>query len=103
MLTGSYLCAQGRTALVLRVRDVRGSALRVEFDFLHAASRAAGRYTLTGLCTTDGRVRLDPEAWIVRPPNYIMVGMDGAVSGETFRGVITHPSCGDFTVTRAGH
>ncbi len=45
-------------------------------------------------------VTLRPEAWIERPPHYIMVGMEGdAERGGRFAGRLTHPSCGAFSVT----
>lgn len=97
--TGSYVCAQGDTDLILRVLSVQGATLRVEFAFAHRPSRAAGSYTLTGLCAGD-HVTLQPEAWIRRPPGYIMVGMEGdAARGGRFSGRITHASCGAFSVT----
>lgn len=99
-LVGTYFCAQGWTALTLHVRAVNGSAVRAEFVFNHAPSRAAGRYSLAGTCAPDGRVRLTPVAWIEQPPGYIMVGTDGVVSGDSYSGVITHSSCGSFRVSR---
>ncbi len=96
--TGRYLCAQGVTDLALRVLSAQGASLRVEFVFNHAPSRAAGRYTLTGSCE-GGRVALSPEAWVERPPGYIMVGMEGpAPRAGRFDGRITHPSCGWFSL-----
>ena len=101
VFTGSYYCAQGDTALTLRVLSVEGASLRVEFVFNHAPSHAAGRYTLTGMCAS-GHVTLQPEAWISRPPGYIMVGMEGdAARDGRFSGRMTHTLCGAFSVTAA--
>ncbi len=101
VFTGSYYCAQGDTALTLRVLSVAGASLRVEFAFNHAPSHAAGRYTLTGMCAS-GHVTLQPEAWIERPPGYIMVGMEGdAARDGRFSGRMTHTLCGAFSVTAA--
>lgn len=101
VFTGRYLCAQGSTALTLRVTEVRGTSVRAEFDFDHAPSRAAGLYTLTGTCVGD-HLSLSPEAWVRQPFGYIMVGMRGDLSDHAarFRGSITHPSCGGFDVAR---
>lgn len=99
-LFGTYLCAQGWTALTLHIRAVSGSSVQAEFVFNHTPSRAAGRYTLAGTCAPDGRVRLTPIAWIEQPPGYIMVGMDGVVSGATYSGTITHDACGSFRLSR---
>ncbi|MFO0653389.1 MAG: hypothetical protein U0326_44625 [Polyangiales bacterium] len=101
VFTGSYYCAQGDTALTLRVLSVSGASLRVEFVFNHVLSHAAGRYTLTGMCAS-GHVTLQPEAWIERPPGYIMVGMEGdAARDGRFSGRMTHTLCGAFSVTAA--
>lgn len=98
---GTYLCAQGTTAVTLRVLEVRGTAVRVEFAFAHAPSAAAGRFTLDGSCVGSA-VDLTPTAWIDRMPGYIMVGMRGTLSDAAarFAGAMTHPSCGGFDVRR---
>lgn len=98
---GHYLCAQGETALTLRVLEVRGTSVRAEFAFAHAPTAAAGRYTLRGTCLGD-EVTLAPEAWVQRPAGYIMVGMRGALAagGALYEGAITHASCGGFRVQR---
>jgi len=99
-LSGVYLCAQGWTLLTLHIRAVSGSTIRAEFAFNHSPSRVTGRFTLAGTCAPDGRVQLAPVAWLEQPPDYIMVGMDGVVSGETYSGTITHWSCGSFRLSR---
>jgi hypothetical protein len=98
---GSYLCAQGDTAVTLRVMEVLGTSVRAEFVFAHAPTRVAGRFTLRGTCVGD-EVTLAPEAWVQRPEGYIMVGMRGALSaGATrYEGAMTHASCGAFAVRR---
>lgn len=99
--SGSYLCAQGDTAVTLRVLDVRGTSVRTEFVFAHAPTAVAGRFTLRGTCVGD-EVTLVPEAWVQRPDGYIMVGMRGALSaGATrYEGTMMHPSCGTFALRR---
>ncbi|MBL8601741.1 MAG: hypothetical protein JNK72_07445 [Myxococcales bacterium] len=94
---GRYQCAQGETALTLRVLGFAGDTLRAEFVFHHGPSGAAGRYTLRGRCAGDA-VALSPEAWVARPPGYIMVGLHGRVTEPLFSGQIEHPSCGAFQV-----
>ncbi len=101
VFAGQYLCAQGSTALTLRVTEVRGATVRAEFDFAHPPTNVSGRYTLTGTCAGD-RLSLSPEAWIRQPFGYVMVGMRGELldGGARLRGAITHPTCGGFDVTR---
>ena len=98
---GSYLCAQGRTQLVLRIVDV--SDLRVEaiFDFVHAASGAAGAFRMHGSYDPATRgLLLQPGAWIRRPPNYTSVPIEGRISDDatTYAGRMLHPACGGFAV-----
>ncbi len=81
---GSYLCAQGETALTLRVLAVRGTSVRAEFVFAHAPTSVAGRYTMRGTCVGD-EVTLAPEAWVQRPDGYMMVGMRGSLGDGAAR------------------
>jgi|JI10StandDraft_1071094.scaffolds.fasta_scaffold1254744_1 hypothetical protein len=101
VFSGSYLCAQGETALTLRVLDVRGAAVRAEFAFAHAPTSVAGRYTMRGTCVGD-EVRLAPEAWVQRPEGYMMVGMRGTLGdgAARYEGAITHETCGRFRLRR---
>lgn len=98
---GRYRCAQGVTELTLRVVEVRGAAVRAEFVFDHPQSGAAGRYFMTGTCAGDA-LSLDPDRWVVRPANYMMVGMRGTLGPQaaSYEGSMTHPSCGGFSVQR---
>jgi len=100
---GRYQCAQGMTDLDLRIEAVNGSQIDATFVFAHGPSGAAGSYRMHGAIGPDGSVTFAPtsEPWIARPPNYIAVGMSGAVNGDVYRGRIDHSSCGSFNVRRA--
>jgi hypothetical protein len=97
---GRYTCAQGETDLDLHIDAVRGDQLEATFIFAHGPSDAAGSYKLRGSIAPDGQVMLVPGPWLSRPPNYVSVGMRGVVQGNTFRGRIENPSCGEFIVRR---
>ncbi len=96
---GHYLCAQGETALTLRVTLVSGNHIEAIFDFAHGPTGVRGSYSTRGdFDPKTGRLRLDPNAWIFQPPGYIMVGLEGTVSARKFEGLIAHWSCGAFAV-----
>src|SRR5262249_17316896 len=100
--TGRYLCTQGDTALRFIVVEAHGFEVRPLFDFFHEPSGAKGMYLVQG--TFDprtGRVRFQPEKWVVRPDRYVMVGMAGRVSadGDEINGSITHEGCGYFDLS----
>ena len=48
------------------------------------------------------RVELQPDAWIVQPPGYVMVGLPATRDRErrSMTGRITNPSCGAVKVSR---
>src|SRR4029079_10165746 len=86
---GEYDCTQGTTGLALRIMDVRGRIVRAIFDFHHVPSGAKGSYVMRGIYDEDTRrVALEPGAWIVRPEDYVPVGMEGevALDGSLFAG-----------------
>ena len=98
---GRYTCPQGPTELSLIVLEARDYQVRALFDFFHAPSGAKGSYLVSGqLNRKTGRFRLRPEAWVVQPHGYVMVGLAGAVVGGGTRlsGRITDPGCGAFEV-----
>lgn len=103
---GSYNCAQGKTALTLRIKNASpslvktdlGNAYKVEavFDFDFNNRSAVGAFYLTGAYYPESHVAtFDPAQWIRRPPGYNTVGMDGKVSndGQTYTGKILFQGC----------
>jgi len=104
--SGNYDCPQGNTALKLIVLEAYDYNVRALFDFYHAPSGAKGMYVIDGvLDPRSGKVRFRPVAWVVRPENYVMVGLAGTVAADADRisGRITDLSCGDFDVQLEPH
>jgi len=107
--SGAYNCAQGLTALTLRL-DVTGAGdATAIFEFgpldenpslPHGSYRMRGR--LFPRSASALQLRLDPDAWIDQPPGYLMVGLD--VSLDSTRryldGRITDERCGQITLQR---
>ncbi len=100
---GHYVCAQGRTAMALRISSVRDHTVGAVFEFSHAATGATGSFQVAGRYDPGSRrLALSPGAWIQQPPNYQTVGLAGTVSadGSTFTGSIRNSACSTFTVRR---
>jgi serine/threonine protein kinase len=99
--SGTYVCAQGSTSLLLHIlgADHAHVEARFEFDYLpksiHGEFRSRGDYD-----PTKRGIDLVPSAWLDQPRGYVMVGMRGLVSadGRTFSGTIQGPSCTTFSV-----
>ena len=103
--TGTYVCAQGETALWLHVVGVAGNDVRATFDFAHVPSGARGEYEVAGRYDPAARrLVLVPGRWLLRQEGYVTVGMSGRVSprGTRFQGTITYPTCGAFSVELGG-
>jgi hypothetical protein len=103
---GTYTCAQGDTALILRIKnaDIKphptdlGDAYRIEavFDFNFNNRSAAGAFYLSGNYYPESNVAtFDPGQWIRRPPGYSAVGMDGKINndGHSYEGKILFQGC----------
>ncbi len=108
--SGTYTCYQGETALDLVLcRDAK-HRLRGEFHFSAVPSNPGvpeGCYTMIGsFDTTTGAVTLRPAHWLLRPENYLMVGLEGnvAADGSRIEGVISPPvpGCTSFMVHSVG-
>jgi hypothetical protein len=96
---GTYVCAQGRTNLTLRVVDVHGTKMRAIFDFHHPPTDVAGQFMMSGAFDEQtGRTVFTPGAWIIHPDNYVTVAMAGRVTrdGARFDGRIAGPGCAEF-------
>ncbi|HEU0013519.1 MAG TPA: hypothetical protein VFQ45_07530 [Longimicrobium sp.] len=92
--SGTYGCWQGETGLELRLRGARSGEVTAVFRFFPVASNttpavAKGSYRMRGAYGTDGRLVLRPHAWIDAPANYVMVSLDGRVSGGRFTGTVS--------------
>jgi hypothetical protein len=111
---GTYVCAQGRTALRLSMdrtcdRDGRECSLEGVFDFGPIAANPGvphGAYRVTGTMTTNAHGQwvftFVPRSWIDHPANYVMVGFTGTTDDGhlTLHGAIDNSSCGDVALTR---
>jgi hypothetical protein len=105
---GFYECAQGKTALQLVLDLEADGRARVIFDFGPDPGNPdvpPGSYRLTGTSREDRAklaIELVPDAWILQPPGYTMVGLAGEIGSrrQRMRGRITHPSCTTFDVQR---
>ena len=105
---GFYLCGQGQSRLTLRVQQRQSSLAPdiVVFEFGPTAlspDQPDGSFTVSGMIT-ETVLDLQPVSWIKQPPEYLMVGLQGASydQGRTFQGTIVAPvpGCTMFSVTR---
>ncbi len=104
--TGSYVCAQGVTAMRLVVKPSGGQELRALMHFFAAPDNPdvpEGCFTLTGTFDRNGDLDLHQNEWIIQPPGYRMIGFEGELNrdGTLFRGrVVGPPGCTRFRLTR---
>ncbi len=102
---GGYVCAQGQTALALTIEPRKDGTLAALFHF-EAATENPG--VPTGCFEMDGRheagsgrIVLQPRRWVLRPANYLMVGLEGVVAQGVMEGTVAGPGCTTFRVERA--
>jgi hypothetical protein len=101
---GQYLCAQGLTRLELQIERVEGLHIDAVFDFEHKPTGTAGSYHVRGDYDPDARrLKLEAGDWVVHPPGYVTVDLDGRVdaSGDGYSGTVIGPSCSTFQLRRA--
>jgi hypothetical protein len=104
---GSYTCVQGLTALDLSITATDISHVRALFHFNATPSNPKvpeGCFAMLGTFEPGSRhIRLAPDAWILRPTGYIMVGLDGHLNsaGTKLTGRVTEAAgCTNFELQR---
>jgi hypothetical protein len=107
LFRGSYTCAQGLTALVLRIFiPSTASETRAQFSFGPSQLKPSvpnGSFSMAGhVDLSRGTMTLRPIEWIQRPEPYVMVGLEGASSdgGKTFYGRVLGEGCDSFSMIR---
>ena len=99
--TGTYVCGQGLTNLVLHVAragaNVDGTAEFTTKTNIKGVFKVAGPYS-----PPTRHLHLEGTEWVVRPGNFVTVNFDGHVSadGKTFSGNVQGPGCTTFSVKR---
>jgi hypothetical protein len=94
---GSYVCAQGTTALSLSIDKEAGEAFSGYFHFYPPPPRKPkaneGCYSVEGHRSADGRVVVTAVRWIFQPPSYVTVDLDGqlAAAGLSMSGDVRAP------------
>ncbi|MFC7240920.1 hypothetical protein ACFQO7_00370 [Catellatospora aurea] len=103
---GTYRCRQGLTGLKLVIFVVDDHEVEATFEFFPVKSNPnvpRGSYVVEGSYTATG-FTLEPDHWIKRPGDYIMVGLEASFSplaGQSIRGEITDPGCSDFSLKKS--
>jgi hypothetical protein len=103
---GTYVCAQGNTALALTIAPRKDGTVSALFHFAAAPDNPdvrTGCFEMQGRAgDTPGEIALRPVRWLRRPANYLMVGLDGAISadGGRIEGLVRGPGCTVFRVER---
>lgn len=100
---GSYSCAQGPTGLKLTIQAAGANAETAVFQFYplpNYPAAASGSFAMTG-ANVGNTITLHQDHWIVQPPGYAMVDLQGALSGGTLSGSVIFTGCTTFTLQRA--
>lgn len=107
---GKYKCSQGITAMRLRIATLPDGTANATFEFGPSDDNPSpipkGTYKLTGTLyvgdSGDFELKLVPDTWIDKPPNYDMTGLTARSDHELhmLRGKIDNPNCDWLEVTR---
>lgn len=104
---GEYVCAQGVTRLHLNVAEATPDFVRAVFHFYESPRNPGvptGCFTVAGRYSAKTRrIDLRPEKWLLKPPDYMMVGVSGrfAADGANFTGSVTGaPGCTRVTLLK---
>ncbi|HKM65512.1 MAG TPA: hypothetical protein VJY39_23785 [Acidisphaera sp.] len=100
--TGTYRCGQGMTALSLSIRAAQDGSLSALFYFHAAAGNPGvpkGCFDMHGQWDArTGAVSLQAGAWLLRPPNYVTVDLQGHLTKGFLGGTVIGPGCTDFSL-----
>lgn len=101
---GSYVCAQGHTALALTIEPAKDGTLSALFHFEAATDNPGvptGCFEMRGrFDPATGRVALVQQRWLRHPQDYLMVDLEGRVSGDRLHGSVLGPYCTTFDLRR---
>lgn len=103
---GRYFCRQGWTGLDLIIHADAEGRLAARFKSYALPENPAistGEFNMVGRLDGRGdRFRLYPTNWIVQPPGYTTVSLQGKLeaSGQSIAGRILSQGCGDFSLVR---
>jgi hypothetical protein len=103
---GSYICAQGETALKLTVTPATTGAIEARFDFGPLPKNPEvpkGAYAMQGTFDpASRRMVLKGVKWIDAPFLYVMVDLDGRMNaaGNLITGKVPGPDCTVFELRR---
>ena len=94
---GLYFCGQGKTELILKIKDDFSSGL---FEFT-AKDGTHGAFSMLGTLSGSS-FSLTGDKWIKQPKNYVMVNLEGEISPlkQGVNGKVTDPSCTTFSAIR---
>ncbi len=100
---GHYTCAQGRTALTLKI-NMTGNVADAVFDF-KTQRDIRGAFAMQG--TFDGKtrkIRLQGKNWINQPKNFSTVNLLGTFNADRswLSGQVIGNSCSTFEVRKTG-
>jgi hypothetical protein len=99
--TGTYVCAQGVTALDLFIATRPGAAPSALFHFGDGSpARPEGCFAMQG-AVNPGALAFTATHWLLRPDGYVTVNLLGSVgAGGVYAGWVDGPGCTSFTLQR---
>jgi hypothetical protein len=105
---GTYVCAQGESAMTLTIDIESDGTARARYDFGATESNPTvptGAFLLAGSIRHDGNGgfggTLDATQWIVHPDNYFMEALTvRSPDGRRLIGKTHHESCMEFEIER---
>src|SRR5262249_551143 len=104
---GSYVCAQGNTALALTIEPDKPGGFTAFFHFEAPSDNPdvpTGCYEMQGrFDAASPRMVLNQRRWVLKPPGYAMVDLSGQLSatGDRIEGQVHGPFCTTFQVERS--
>ena len=103
---GTYECNQGATGLDLTITPIEKGGVTAIFSFhavLFNPLVPSGEFAMEGeLGPEPGRLHLRAGTWIVQPPDYVTVDLDGTYDeiSKEYRGTVIGPGCTSFRLQR---
>jgi hypothetical protein len=103
---GTYACNQGATGLDLTITPAEKGGVTAIFSFhavLFNPLVPSGEFAMEGeLGPEPGRLRLRAGGWILQPPDYVTVDLDGTFdeASKEYRGTVIGPGCTSFRLQR---
>lgn len=103
---GTYICSQGETGVILRIKPISENKFEGTFQFYPIRKNTSvlvkkGKFKFTGDYNSEKQIFFNQKEWLKQPENYQMIDFIGHFDGvNTIEGEILTGTCKSIVVRK---